>query len=231
MKKIILTILMAVLVQIGFAQVLQGNWTTTGSISYYKSQQNGDRYSISYTYEHKYYNISPTIGYVVANNIEVGLIGSYNRSKSNSEKIMDAGVSNTFYNDSRSWSAGVYTKAYKFLLSNFAVTGQADVSYDSYSSDFAQKNIAYYYSNEYVGEHERNYISATISPGISYFLSDKISLNLKYGSLSYTKMDNQAYYRNQAYNRDHLDDSAADGHSLVLNFSSSSFGAGLSFFF
>jgi hypothetical protein len=230
MKKIVLTILLTVLVQLGFAQVLQGNWTATGSIGYNKSQQNGDRYSTSYTYEHKYFDIRPTIGYVIANNIEVGLTGSYNRSKSNSKRIIAVDTLSTYYDDSKSWSAGVYTKAYKFLLSNFAVTGQADVSYYSYSSDFAQKNIGYY-SNEYVGEHESNYISATLRPGISYFLSDKISLNATYGSLSYTKMDNQAYYKNQAYNRDHIDDSAADGHSLVLNLSSSSFGAGISFFF
>ncbi|GAB3199409.1 hypothetical protein ABID22_002329 [Pontibacter aydingkolensis] len=228
MKKIFFTVLCFVLVQLSFAQIPQGSWTATGTLGY--TSRTEEAKSGNVELNRQSYQVSPGIGYFVTNNLELGLMAGYRYSEHDEKNSIMAGPSYTNYHEIKNYSAGVYARAYKFLVNNLAVYGQADVNYNF--SDVSYKQVLSSFSKyELENKTETNYFSAAVRPGIAFFLSDKISLNATYGELSYSRNNEEQQRRELIFNETTTRDTSSESNQFQLVLSSSSFNLGLSFYF
>lgn len=234
MKKIILTALCAVLVQLSFAQIQQGTWTATGSSSYsqFKRQNNNQADDqLSYNHAYKSFQLRPSIGYFVTNNVEIGVFGGYSYSDQLLESFMPNVSTNSAKYEVATYSAGLFTRAYKFIANNFAFYGQANVGYAS--SSIYNLNEVEGTFHKYMDETDTDsqHLSVSILPGITFFVHDRISLNATYGVLSYSRSDNEHKRKEFIFGQASTHEFNSGSHDLSLNLSSDSFSLGLSYYF
>lgn len=224
MKKILLTAFLGMVVHFVSAQTQTGSWSVTGSAGYNQnSSQSSDNRSES---ENKAFEFKPSIGYFVVDNLEIGIAGGYNYSEFTTINSHPAGATSSIIYKVNGYSAGVYAKGYKFLLNNLALFGQADLNYNTADISSVQKQSSFYLYERHIDTDTDSY-SASLRPGISFFASERVSLNATYGALSYSKNTDDHWISgsNESYGFTN------ESYRLGLDLSSSSFGLGLSFYF
>lgn len=148
----------------GFAQTDKGKVMLGGNTSYFYNKTN---YSSSQA------TIIPSFGYFIKNNLAIGSDFTYTRYKNlyNSNN----GINN--YNISNGIGVSPFIRYYKFIENKLAFFGQA--------------NIGAMHSHSHYTENTSNPTSNTIAgninlkPGLVYFISPKIGVELTFGGISY----------------------------------------------
>jgi len=168
MRKILLiTILLAVIVSAN-AQDAGKIWVG-GSIGFSTTKTT----DLDRTYD---YNILPEIGYVVSDNIGVGINLGYTHSE-----------------DSYLGTSSTGTSSYKYKSDGFKVNPFVRMSFlkGDIGSLFVDGGVGYTYiknkyNSEYREDDKTNTFDVGFMPGIALNVSDKVILTAKYGFLGYT---------------------------------------------
>ncbi|SDY28386.1 outer membrane beta-barrel protein [Hymenobacter psychrophilus] len=126
----------------------------------------------------------PSAGYFVTENLAVGLTGQLSvRKRHFGTAASGPGTITGVYLEQkiRTLSGGVFGRYYKFLGEKVALYGQLGVNY---------QNNYYYFSSRYDSSNGRG-LYAYLSPGLVFFPSNKIGLELAMRGASYDRMTNE----------------------------------------
>ncbi|MBB6611716.1 hypothetical protein H7F15_11760 [Pontibacter sp. Tf4] len=181
MKKLFIVAVLGLLCTSAFAQTLQGTKAVSGSFSVgmYANNQRSNNMAPS-DYSHRFLRIEPSIGYFLKDNLEAGASLGFetNRTKS----VQDGGFSD-FTEDSRTrgYSFSPYLKKYFSLTDKFALSARVEAGVDmrktktEFSSDYTVST-----------ESDTKGYFAGISPGLTFFPTEKIGISTSFGSLGYS---------------------------------------------
>ena len=116
--------------------------------------------------------ISPQVGYFISNNLVVGagLNLSTGSQKSNSQKQFEQ----------KGFSLGPYVRYYKFLGERTALFGNAAITFNN--SEFKTLNAA----GVLTTFQKQKSLNAVLTPGLTYFASSKVGLEISLGSVGYS---------------------------------------------
>ncbi|MEZ0005705.1 hypothetical protein ABH942_001062 [Flavobacterium sp. 28YEA47A] len=173
MKKIVLTV--AAVFAFGFANAQEetsegfkkGDTFISGAVSF-GSTKTGD-------FKTSDFEIAPSAGYFVTENIAVGVSVGYLTSK------VDVGAADA---KNSTFSVGAFGRYYFTPASKFSIFGQLGVNYMSYDNEFNPETGA-------PGEFKGNGFGVKVAPGVSYFLAKNFALEASFGVLGFetTKPD------------------------------------------
>lgn len=233
MKKIFLTAFLGLLTQFCFAQLQKGTWSTTGSVGYSQTNEKTDAENdnqIKYEREYKNLQLLPSVGYFVNDNLELGLTGGYKYWETELlSAFARASEKNTY--STESYSAGVYARMYKFLSNSLAVYGQANANYISSDVSYLFEGQNPYNKYMYTNTIDAKSFSASLSPGVSFFVHDRISLNATYGALSYANYNNDHKKEETFFGQNKVSEYSTSNYDLRLDLSSQSLNLGVSLYF
>lgn len=173
MKKIVLTV--AAVFAFGFANAQEetsegfkkGDTFISGAVSF-GSTKTGD-------FKTSDFEIAPSAGYFVTENIAVGVSVGYLSSK------VDVGTADV---KNSTFTVGAFGRYYFTPASKFSIFGQLGVNYMSYDNEFDPET-------QTVGEFKGNGFGVKLAPGVSYFLTKNFALEASFGVLGFesTKPD------------------------------------------
>lgn len=173
MKKIVLTV--AAVFAFGFANAQEetsegfkkGDAFISGAVGF-GSTKTGD-------FKTSEFEIAPSAGYFVTENIAVGVSVGYLSSK------IDAGTADV---KNSTFSVGAFGRYYFTPASKFSIFGQLGVNYLSYDNEFDPET-------QTVGEFKGNGFGVKVAPGVSYFLAKNFAIEASFGVLGFetTKPD------------------------------------------
>ncbi len=158
MKKLLFFVAFAGAAFTSNAQFAKGNIYASGSVGYSSSSQGDLKASTM--------SVSPGVGYFLTNNLSLGLelgVGS--------ESVENASVKT---DNLSSMSAGVHARYYFTPANKFSFFGNLGVDYMSL--------------NDKIDKVKTTGFGLSVSPAISYFLSDKLAMEASFGSIGYSTM-------------------------------------------
>ncbi|WP_308131627.1 outer membrane beta-barrel protein [uncultured Flavobacterium sp.] len=171
MKKIVLTV--AAVFAFGFANAQEetsegfkkGDAFISGAVSF-GSTKTGD-------FKTSDFEIAPSAGYFVTDNIALGLAFGYGSSK------VDVGVADA---KNSTLSVGAFGRYYFTPASKFSIFGQLGVNYMNYDFEFNPETIT-------PAESKGNGFGVAVAPGVSYFLAKNFAIEATFGILSYETLN------------------------------------------
>ena len=198
MKKIFLLGLLAIGAAEARAQSISaGTISLGGSIGYNQfsgnsntvySGNSGLNYNFSNDIKRYYLYLSPSVSYLVTDNLAVGLALGY----SNGMRVEDA-VSNPAFTTvqhgrytTTSLRAGAFGQYYKMLNTQFGLTGRLGTGYQRVKEDRDGYNAANGTTNYFTGTNTSAGYYADLTPGIVFFPVPKFGINASLGSLSFS---------------------------------------------
>lgn len=221
-KKHLFIALLLISIQ-SFAQYNKGQLMVNGNIYGYSNKSNGANGGNSdYTYKNKsqQFGCDLNVGYFLSNHFAIGIEEQISLYKNNSENA-DPTYRNTNLNRNKSYFTGVFMRynqpIYKskfgvfFKLANGYVIQKQNTETASYSDPFGNNSS----KTEKKGEGYYGYLT----PGLFYFVNNRLSLEATLGDLSYSKLnlkDETEYKYKNSY--------------LNANFSISSVSLGVTFY-
>ena len=230
------------------AQTTKGTVAFTGSLGYTQSKGKSDYKSDVILFEgfephrieHSSLTLSPSIGYFIKDNLEVGI--SVFSSHSESKSIHHSGMYengtvtlerqyNTL-NNTKHIGLNVYARQYKFLTEKLAIYGTLSVGYNkaNLTSIYTLTDTA---SQVFENDNLYSTYAAALSPGVTFFVSRKIGLNANLGALTYNryKREEIAAYRSSGQPQPSVRENPSyTSNSLSLDFSSMHLNFGLSYY-
>lgn len=171
MKKIVLTV--AAVFAFGFANAQEetsegfkkGDVFISGAVSF-GSTKTGD-------FKTSDFEIAPSAGYFVTDNIALGLAFGYGSSK------VDVGTADA---TNSTLSVGAFGRYYFTPASKFSIFGQLGVNYMNYDLEFNPETGV-------PGESKGNGFGIGVAPGVSYFLAKNFAIEATFGILSYETLN------------------------------------------
>lgn len=169
MKKIMYAILaMMFIAPAAWAQTTQGSKSVGGGFEYYSNKQ--ENIYGNYDYESSSFEIMPQVGYFIIDNLEVGVLLNYTSGKS--------GYTQLDPTKNSSFSVGPFARYYKFTSNErFAFTGTFSVSFGSGKTSYQN------------AESKTGNMGVFISPGFTYFFSEKWGLDFQLQGIGFTSYD------------------------------------------
>ena len=169
MKFRMLTLILCSLTVGSIAQTTKGTISLGGAVSFSKSTSpttDGD-------VESSQFSISPKAGYFLADGMELGLSLAFSSAKSESDGNEGPTTNET--------AIGPYFKYYMYTSNeDFAFTLNAELLFGSTKTSFPGDGI---------DDQKGSNISFAISPGFSYFFTDKIGLDFQLRGIVFGKSD------------------------------------------
>jgi len=156
------------------------------------------------------YGIMPSTAYFVTKNLALGVSLGYSHVNRDMYINMEDFNQQRYDEVSNSFSADVYGRYYFTPASKFSIFGQLSAGF--FTSKREVKDTAV----EYVSDG----FSATLAPGINYFLSSHLALQASFGFVNYRTNKPKAtdYYGNE------IEGDSTDNFSANLQLSNLSFG-------
>jgi len=168
-------------------QISSGITLLGGSLNYsfsnYRLNSDDDQ-----VFKNNNFAFSPKAGYFVSENLALGADLSINGGRIKNRSSIDFKQSG--------YSFGPFVRYYKFLGQKTALFGNAAFNYTS------DKTKSLNSDQKFVPASSHENIGAYITPGITYFASSKIGLEISLGYVGYTKtlteqsMNTANYYKN-----------------------------------
>jgi len=168
-------------------QISSGTTLLSGSLNFsstnYRLNSNDDQ-----TVKNNNFAFTPKAGYFVSDNLVIGAGLGLNTAKQKNFT--------TIYSKVFGYSIGPFVRYYKFLGEKTALFGDAAINYAHNKAKALDSN------QEFVPAYINENISASITPGFTYFASSRIGLEISLGYLGYTKtlternMNTADYYKN-----------------------------------
>jgi hypothetical protein len=193
MKKIIicLTTLLSINYVNAQNQTEKGNFAIGGNINYNQKNYNntGNEYIYSNIIRENTFKINPNIGYFVKKNLEIGVdvFYDYNQQKYKINNFETVQPVNSFVPESTemltitsTFGLGAYLNYYVPIIEKLSFSLNNSIS-------FANGKIEKQYSNNvYTPQSGKiNGFGLSISPGLIYFISPKLSFQTKFADLHY----------------------------------------------
>lgn len=185
MKKLLSISIVLVSAQATYAQapIKAGTVQLGGSIGYFQTKTeapyspnggNGTSITTQRT-DSKTFNVMPSIGYFVADNVAVGILAGYSRS--NITHTYDTYSSDNTSQENKAFNVGGFVKYYRMFSDQFGLAGSLGASYFHSTSDFTNSFSSSELSSR-GGE-------ATLTPSIVFFPIPKLALGASIGSLQF----------------------------------------------
>jgi hypothetical protein len=152
-------------------QISSGTTLLGGSLGF-TTNANKSNETVNQEYRSNNFYISPQAGYFIADNLVVGAsLGLSNGSqKSNSKKVFEQ----------KGFSAGPFVRYYKFLGEKTALFGNAALNFNQ-TKVKTQNSVG-----ELTTFQKQEGFSAILTPGLTYFASSKVGLEISLGSIGYS---------------------------------------------
>lgn len=205
MKKLLQPGLVAVLLLAGtsaaHAQLSAGHILLSGSIGYSQEKDGvGDDQDIYASGD-----ISPTVGYFVADNLAIGLSASYNAS-SHEHKSKSNGTEFSSKTTTTSVAVGPMIRYYSPVGERAAFFGQLDAGFGS-SKEKTEVTPSGGKTNDFDAKY--SLLGIGITPGFTFFPTDHFGLEISIGALSYVKAkpSNKPDGAGDTYDDDHTNTS------------------------
>ncbi|HEY4650786.1 MAG TPA: outer membrane beta-barrel protein [Pontibacter sp.] len=181
MKRLLALAIFGLISAGAFAQTSKGTIVVSGTAGFSNSQNSNDPQTAELNAIS--FNITPGIGYMLLDELEVGASVGYSFNKST--QVSDDKVTGVDYTlKSNTFNYGAYAKKYFVLSERIALTGLASavISKGESSSEFIIQD-------EFRGSSETKVSNYKISlaPGATFFLNDKAGISASFGSLGYAK--------------------------------------------
>lgn len=188
MKKIIAgTTLLSLAFLSAQAQITAGTKSVSGSIGYYSSKSEtsvAPPSSNTNSNSNTSFNLTPTISYFVAENLALGLSASLSIGQQQYTQYYSDYTGSRYANieeKSRGFSIAPVARYYKFLGDKVAIYGQLSAGYSN-DKNVSKSSEAGFNSTI---RHGNGY-GAALSPGIVFFPTEKIGLEVYLGGLGYS---------------------------------------------
>lgn len=234
MKHIVITALLAILGTGALAQTNHGTVALSGGLSISSSNTEQSETSDAEGFS---FGISPQVGYFIADNLELGVSTAYSFAK-NEYHYMNFIGSSVPGNEPRAWNSsesknkqhtytlGFYLKKYFMLTDKVAIHGTSSVYYTSSRQSNSSATTSFFPGageahSESTDKYAYGVLGLNLSPGITFFPSEKIGLGASFGSIGYSRITNH---------NSSADDAKAKSNSLSLNLSSASLVFGFSYY-
>ena len=153
-------------------QISSGTTLLGGTLNYSSSSSrlNSDQNQV---FKSNSFSIAPKAGYFIADNVVLGASLGLNGGR---QKNIS-----TIQNKQSGYSVGPFVRYYKFLGERTALFGNAAFNYS------LTKNKSLDSNQELTPTNNSESIGAYITPGLTYFASSKIGLEISLGYVGYTK--------------------------------------------
>ncbi|GAA4425192.1 hypothetical protein GCM10023188_05900 [Pontibacter saemangeumensis] len=232
MKKLLSLFILVAIAQGVQAQTSKGAFVATGSVGYSfgKDKTPGtDLEDIS-----RSYHISPKVGYLVSDKVEVGVFATISENARHIRYYYaNNEIKQRFKAKSTQKAAGVYLKRYIFFTDKLALSGMGEFSYSTEeTTHFESLQYGADPASFSTSRSEKAAFVAAARPGLSYFLSEKISLNGTFGELRFQKdicTTEEKEQNSTGEITSSLDEQKV--RTFALDVSSSTFLLGVSYFF
>ena len=194
MKKIILSgALLSIASLNAYSQISAGTVSIGGALNYVRSSIKNEipptAIGINSNYTTSSLNIQPIVGYFISDNLSIGIntgVSFGNSEQAESGRFADSNQ-NYERNSSRKErivSLGPVARYYKFIGDKFALFGQFGAGYkNNYFSDYSNHSNSVY---SYNGRSQGFY--ANLSPGITFFPTKKLGIEISVNGLSYDRI-------------------------------------------
>lgn len=205
MKKLLLLILAVFFIVHVQAQTAKGTVAVTGILGYLQKQESVDRIPDTVPFrdhqnETHNYTLGPSIGYFIKNNIELGAAAYLNKGKtqrhdhngyypSNQSQLIEN--KSHFLAEYAQRGFRLYAKYYKFINEKVAVHGTISAGLSNMNSNanssgtFTNGTTNIYSTSQH--EEQLNTFTSALSPGVTFFASNKIGMTANFGSLVYSR--------------------------------------------
>lgn len=198
MKKNFLFLILLLTSLNSFAQLEKGKFFVGGNLNVFSTKRNMLTLDTLVDWKKASgVNVNPAVGYFIANNFVVGLNLGYNHERS---ELYNS--SSTHYTDlSHIYSIGPFCRYYKMASEKIAFFGEARFDFN-----FNKRYTKYPDNNNFEIKNKSIYFGPELRPGVVYFVSSKVGLELTAGSLSYryiiNKNSNNGNYNGNYINND-----------------------------
>jgi len=158
-------------------QISSGTTLLGGTLNYnsYNIRFNNDR---NQAFKSNSFAVAPKAGYFVSENLVLGLGLGLNTGRYKN--------GSTVVNKQLGYSIGPFMRFYKFLGERTALFGNAAFNYTENNTDAVHSNL------ELSSLNRIKNIGAYITPGLTYFASSKIGIEISLGYISYTKITTES---------------------------------------
>ncbi|MDQ2794263.1 MAG: hypothetical protein M3Y12_09690 [Bacteroidota bacterium] len=161
-----------------------GTVSLGGNVGYYRHTSTAQLPGISQTSEatSSQFQIAPSVGYFVADNLAIGLSLGYTATKNKYTGPFSGALSDIAPNTIL--RAGAYLQYYKMLTDQFGLVGTLGGGYQ-----YNRINTIYGpVGNPSVVETKQKGYYAALTPGIIYFPVPKLGISATVGSLAYSRL-------------------------------------------
>lgn len=159
-----------------------GTVSLGGSVGYYRHTTNAQLGNLSSEYVNSQFQIAPSVGYFVADNLAVGMSLSYSANKNTYTTTFGNALSDLDPNTT--FRGGAYVQYYKMLTDQFGLVGTFGGGYQY------NRNTTIYgpVGNMSSTETKQKGYYANLTPGIIYFPVPKLGISATMGSLAYSRL-------------------------------------------
>ena len=192
MKKFFLSALLAVsVIGVRAQSIAAGTVSLGGNIGYSRNTINSSNSynSTTYTLETSIsqFNFSPSLGYLVADNLAIGINAGYSANRKAYTTYTPASATVRAQLDpTTNLRLGVYGQYYKMLTEQFGVLGTLGVGYQSlHDYNYSNNNNP----NALIQESKASGYYAELTPGIVFFPITKLGLSASVGSLAFNRLN------------------------------------------
>ncbi|MGI4760490.1 MAG: hypothetical protein ACRYF0_07275 [Janthinobacterium lividum] len=145
-----------------------------GNVGYFRNSlesptNNGSYYYSKATTTNSQFSVAPSVGFFVADNLAVGISGSYQMFHSKYNESV--GVTSEL--KSKQYQIGAFVQYYKMVTEQFGFTGTLGGGYQ-------------YAENFYTGSPPTKGAYANLTPGLVFFPIPKLAIGASIGGLNYT---------------------------------------------
>ncbi len=233
MKKLLLAVVVSLFACNLQAQTSKGTIAVTGTLGFFQtrdfadSAQGGKALTTS-TYD---YTIAPAVGYFVKDNLALGVSGSFyvRMSENNNQTQGNFHVSTV---ESIEKSYRVHARQYRYLTAKLAAHATLSAGWSSFSDerDFTYSHTPGINATQQ-SDTKRTAFTAALSPGLTFFASDKLGLNANFGALAFERSKAAATSVSTENNIQTYRDVWSDTYNTTrLNFSSMHVNIGMTYF-
>ncbi|PVY39427.1 hypothetical protein [Pontibacter virosus] len=217
------------------AQTTKGTLVLTGELGYTQSKSETDKEKNSPLYEYEHYNyfVSPSIGFLIKDNLEIGATAHRYKSANENIRYME-GFKSTWKLSQKTTGASVYARQYKYLTEKLALHGTLSVGVSNQEYHDISSNSDAPYSYHFLYEFDATTLNGSFSPGLTFFASNKIGFTASLGALTYNRVTTDAarehsdyYYSPDEFERREY---TLKRNVLLFDFSSLHLNFGISYF-
>ena len=197
--KSIIVLLVAILRLAGFAQVQKGRSFVTGQLGF-GGQDNKTAHSKTSNL-----NIAGTYGYVFKDNWAVGLSPGYSNSETTNEYASYT---------TKGYNVSVFARRYLQVVDKLYFSVQGSVGY------YGNKSTEdYILTNEYDNRSDSKGVNISLSPGATYFVTDRFAIEAFLTGISYSR------------SKENSSSGTSHNNTFALNIGITSLSFGASIFF